>query len=466
MLIVITLGILLIIALQLVQVVRKNQPDNSNEKQFDSLRAEFTKIEKQIRDEFSLNRTEIRDASRAGREEQTNSFRNLSTDQKIQLDQFAMSLNDLNATIENKVEKLIKTNEQSLKASHDNIDTFRKEIEAKLEKIRETIELKLRSLQEDNSKKLEEMRVTVDEKLHATLERRFNESFNIIGERLEQVHKGLGEMQSLATGVGDLKKVLTNVKSRGTFAEFQLGEILGQFLSPEQFEKNVSVRKGSAELVEFAIKIPSKTDDNTHVLLPLDSKFPKEDYERLIEAIESSASQDIVNKLSAAFESSIKKEAKRISEKYINAPITTDFAMLFVPTEGLYAEIVRRKGLVEALQHDYKISVVGPTNLVAFVQSLQMGFRTLAIQKRSSEVWDLLGAIKTQFGDFGLILDATRKKLQEAANKIDDASKRTRVIEKKLRSVEELPLSEALTLLNPSADSVIEDSSDDTLALL
>ncbi|MBP1616480.1 MAG: rmuC [Bacteroidetes bacterium] len=348
-------------------------------------------------------------------------------------------------------------NQRSFKENREELSrTFRDnriETGNHLKDIRETVEKRLAQLQEGNDRKLEEMRKTVDEKLQEGLEKRFNESFKMISERLEQVHKGLGEMQNLALGVGDLKKVLTNVKTRGNLGEIQLGTILEQILSPEQYVLNAVCREGSAERVEFAVKLPGKSDDDKSVLLPIDSKFPNEDYQRLLDAYEyaGNLSPKEMEAIFRQFENSVKKNAKDIRDKYINPPFTTDFAIMFVPTEGLYAEILRRTGLFECLQREYKISVVGPTNLVAFLSSLQMGFKTLAIERRSSEVWQILGAVKTEFGNFGMILDKTKKKLEEATNVIDRAGARTRAIERRLRTVQELPAEEAATLLGEAS---------------
>ncbi len=352
-------------------------------------------------------------------------------------------------------QRSFKENREEL--SHTFLDN-RMETGNHLKEIRETVEKRLAQLQEGNDRKLEEMRKTVDEKLQEGLEKRFNESFKVISERLEQVHKGLGEMQNLALGVGDLKKVLTNVKTRGNLGEIQLGTILEQILSPEQYLLNAVCRESSAERVEFAVKLPGKGDDDRPVLLPIDSKFPNEDYQRLLDAYEYAGnfSPKEMEAVFRQFENSVKKNAKDIRDKYINPPFTTDFAIMFVPTEGLYAEILRRTGLFECLQREYKISVVGPANLVAFLSSLQMGFKTLAIEKRSSEVWQILGAVKTEFGNFGAILDKTKKKLEEATNVIDRAGVRTRAIERRLRAVQELPAEEAATLLG-EASSVEEE---------
>ena len=330
-------------------------------------------------------------------------------------------------------EEFARSRAESQKSLRDN----REELSASMREIRETIERRLKIIGDDNAKRLEEMRKTVDEKLQESVEKRFNESFKMISERLEQVHRGLGEMQTLASGVGDLKRVLTNVKTRGNLGEIQLGAILEQILSPEQYVHNAAVKQGSLERVEFAVCLPGH--DGKALLLPIDSKFPIEDYQRLQDAYEANADIDAAAR---QFESAVKKNAKDIRDKYINPPVTTDFAIMFVPTEGLYAEILRRNGLFELLQREYKITVVGPTNTAAFLSSLQMGFRTLAIEKRSSEVWELLGAVKTEFGKFGEVLDRVKNKLDSAAKEIDSAGVRSRAIERKLRDVEELPASE------------------------
>ncbi|MCL2413126.1 MAG: DNA recombination protein RmuC, partial [Bacteroidales bacterium] len=366
---------------------------------------------------------------------------NLSRIERLLPDEFARSRKELQDN-----------REELNKSLKDN----REEQSKSIEKIRETIELKLKSIQDDNNKRLEEMRKTVDEKLQETVEKRFSESFKLISERLEQVHKGLGEMQTLASGVGDLKKVLTNVKTRGNLGEIQLGAILEQILSPEQYEQNAAVKKGSLERVEYVVKLPDKNTENELVLLPIDSKFPTEDYQRLLDAYEHLSKQDI-EPIFKQFESSVKKNAKDIRDKYINPPITTDFAIMFVPTEGLYAEILRRPGLFEMLQRDYKITAVGPTNLVAFLSSLQMGFRTLAIEKQTSKVWETLGTVKNEFGKFGDVLEKTKKKLEEATNVIDQAGVRSRAIERSLKSVQELPQSEATALLGEVIDAEIEN---------
>jgi DNA recombination protein RmuC len=318
--------------------------------------------------------------------------------------------------------------------------------EKRLGDVRNTVEAKLAALQEGNERKLEQMRTTVDEKLHATLEQRLGESFKQVADRLEQVHRGLGEMQTLARDVGSLNRVLTNVKTRGIFGEVQLAGLLEQVLTPEQYAANVETVPGSGARVEFAIRLPGRRDDGAPLWLPIDAKFPREDYERLLEAQERA--DPIAAEVAAkAIEMRLRLEAKTIREKYIASPHTTDFAILFVPTEGLYAEALRRPGLVESLQRDHRISLAGPTTLLATLSSLQMGFRTLALEKRSAEVWEVLGAVKTEFHKFGEVLAKTKKKLEEATHTIDAAQTRTKVMTRKLRSVEALPESAAQALL-------------------
>ncbi|QCP50492.1 DNA recombination protein RmuC [Trinickia violacea] len=318
--------------------------------------------------------------------------------------------------------------------------------------VRATIEQRLKDIEANNATKLEEMRRTVDEKLHATLEQRLGESFKLVSDRLEQVHRGLGEMQTLAAGVGDLKKVLTNVKTRGTWGEVQLEALLEQMLTPDQYAKNVATVPKSSERVEFAIKLPGRLDAAggqgaaTPVWLPIDAKFPREDYERLIEA-QDRADPAAVEEASRALETRIKNEARTIAEKYVAPPHTTDFALLFLPTEGLYAEILRRPGLTDLLQRDYRVTIAGPTTLTALLNSLQMGFRTLAIEKRSSEVWQVLGAVKTEFGKFGDVLAKTKSQLETVARSIEAAEVRTRAMNRKLRDVEALPGEQASGLL-------------------
>jgi DNA recombination protein RmuC len=320
--------------------------------------------------------------------------------------------------------------------------------EKRLGEVRTTLETKLGAIQQDNATKLEQMRATVDEKLQSTLETRLGQSFKLVSERLEAVQRGLGEMQSLASGVGDLKRVLSNVKTRGILGEMQLGALLEQMLTPEQYAANVETAPGSGERVEFAIKLPGSERDS-QVWLPIDAKFPREDYERLLDA-QQQADAEGVERAAAVLERRVRDEAKTIRSKYIAVPHTTDFAILFLPTEGLYAEIIRRPGLFESLQREQRVTVAGPTTLSALLNSLQMGFRTLAIQQRSSEVWQLLGAVKNEFGKFGDVLKTVRKKLDEAGKHLDTTTTRTRAIERKLRDVESLPGEQTQQLLGDS----------------
>jgi DNA recombination protein RmuC len=322
----------------------------------------------------------------------------------------------------------------------------------RLLEVRATLESKIRDLQSDNAARLEEMRKTVDEKLHATLELRLSESFRQVSERLERVHQGLGEMQQLALGVGDLKRVLTNVKTRGTWGEVQLAMLLEQVLTVDQYAKNVETVAGSGARVEFALKLPGLTEGGAPVWMPIDAKFPKEQYERLSEAAER-ADADGVAQAGRELERALRLEAKTIADKYLAPPQTTDFAILFLPTEGLYAEVMRRPGLADELQRVHRVSIAGPSTLSALLNSLQMGFRTLALEKRSSEVWQVLGAVKTEFAKFGDVLSATRITLERAAKNIETAELRSRQMARKLKSVEALPGEAAQLLLGPDQES-------------
>ena len=401
-----TILLLIIIILLLIAIVAifttKKKSENSKEflHEFNTIRQELSTNFKQTREELSNTiGSKITDSSNV---------------QQLQL----TNLTTINET---------------------KLENNRKSMEEKLENIRKTVEDRLLVLQKDNNDKLEKMRITVDEKLQGTLEKRLGESFKIVNDRLESVYKGLGEMQTLAQGVGDLKKVFTNVKSRGYWGEIQLGNILEQFLTKEQYECNVKTKPKSNDLVEFAIKLPGR-NDNEFVWLPVDSKFPIEDYSRLVEA-EETGDANLVNESRKKLENSIKLFAKDISEKYIEAPYTTDFGIMFLPTESLYCEVLRNTPLCELISQKYRIVISGPTTFVALLNSLQMGFRTLAIEKRTSEVWQLLGMVKTEFTKFGDILDKTNKKLIEISSTMELASKKTRTIERKLKKVEALPVS-------------------------
>jgi DNA recombination protein RmuC len=337
---------------------------------------------------------------------------------------------------------------QTISAQMGSIATVQN---AQSETLRQAVEQRLERIQQDNAAKLEQMRHTVDEKLHATLEQRLSESFKQVSERLELVHKGLGEMQTLAIGVGDLKKVLVNVKTRGVLGEVQLAALLEQVLAREQYDTNVATRPGSRERVEFAVKFPARDGDGRPVWLPIDAKFPLEDYQRLQDAQEA-GDPVLMEAASRALESRVRLEARSIAEKYLEPPSTTDFALLYLPFEGLYAEVLRRPGLFEQLQREWRVTVCGPTTLSAVLNSLQMGFRTLAIEKRSSEVWKVLGAVKAEFAKFGETLARTKAQLQSVANSIDDAEVRTRQMARKLKGVETLADAEVSEVLGPAED--------------
>ncbi len=343
------------------------------------------------------------------------------------------------------VERLESQLKDEMMRSRLENNTGQKEIREELDKtlnanfssITQVVEGRLNILQKDNSEKLEKMRETVDEKLHATLERRFGESFKMVSDRLDQVHKGLGEMQTVAAGVGDLKKILSNVKTRGTWGEVQLGNLIEEIFTPDQYAKNVKTKKGSADNVEYAIKLPGNSEGISHIFLPIDAKFPLEDYQRLMEARENN--EDLLL-FSKNLETRIKAEAKDIKNKYIDTPYTTDFGLLFLPVESLYAEVLRIPGLFESVRREYNVIITGPTTVQAILNSLQMGFKTLSIQKRSSEVWEILGVVKKEFNNFGVILEKTHKKIQEAGNTIEQAITRNSVLTKKLNKVTDNPL--------------------------
>lgn len=337
------------------------------------------------------------------------------------------------------------------KGVDDGFRDNRKEIATNLQTIQKTVDSRVKDLQTDNAKKLEEMRLTVDEKLQASVEKRFNESFKTISEQLTSVYKGLGEMKNLATGVGDLKKVMEGVKTRGIYGEVQLNSIISDILSPNQYQENINTKPGSADRVEFAVKMPGREEDH-ETYLPIDSKFPVENYSRLIAAYDQGNKADIIT-FQKALATDVKEQAKKISTKYIEPPFTTDFGMMFVPTESLYAEILRIPGLSDEIRQKYNISITSPSTLPVTLSGLLMGFRTVAIEKRSSEVWQILGAIKTQFNKFGDLLEATKKKLQESANKIDAAATTSRQIERRLKEVESLPTADSIKLIGEIDDS-------------
>lgn len=392
----------------------------------------------------SLDRT-MREQSAASRQEASEQGRQLR-------EELAVAVTKSGESIIKNVGVLAQTNEQKLGEIRGSMDQLIDRTGQRIIEVRGAVEQKLGEIQKDNAAKLEQMRATVDEKLQSTLEARLGESFRLVSERLEAVYKGLGEMQTLASGVGDLKKVLTNVKTRGTWGEVQLGNLLEQLLTPDQYSANVAVRPLSGERVEFAIKLPGRDRDGLPVWLPIDAKFPLEDYQRLVEASERSDA-DAVSVAAQALETRIRAEAKKIRDKYICPPSTTDFAILFLPTEGLFAEVLRRPGVYDDIVRKDRVVLAGPTTLAAVLSSLQMGFRTLAIEQRSSEVWEVLGAVKTEFAKFGGTLDKVHEKLQQASRTIEDAQQRSRVMTRKLKDVEGLPAADAqkiLPIANPS----------------
>ncbi len=421
--------------------IRRGTSESSNLfAKIENLEKLFERQERFLRDELARGREETLSGVRQSREEMTGSITILG-------DSLLKRMSDIAGLQKNQLE-LFARQLKELTASN----------ETRLDKLRDGVDSRLRLIQEDNSKKLEQMRATVDEKLHDTLEKRLGESFKLVSERLELVQRGLGEMQTLAVGVGDLKKVLTNVKSRGTFGEIQLASLLEQILAPAQYDSNVETRPGSGQRVEFALKLPGRDGgQGGTVWLPLDAKFPQEDYLRLVEAQEigdAAAAGEAARMLDRA----VREMARNIRDKYLEPPHTTDFGVMFLPTEGLYAEVLRLPGLFDVLQREFKVIVAGPTTLAALLNSLQMGFRTLAIEKRSAEVWNLLGSVRSEFSKFGLILEKTRKKLQEAGNHIDVAATRTRVIERKLRDVQDIPHEYAEDLL----EAEISDPDDES----
>ena len=418
LLIVVTFLAVVMVALQIVLLVRGRSGVGQEG---------LDRLARELRDGFADGRKESQAAAKEQRTELTGSITQFGQTLQHQMANIATLQNNQIDSFVQQLAKLVESNEK------------------RLTEIRNTLETKLKDLQTDNAARLEEMRKTVDEKLQATLEKRLGESFKQVSERLEAVHKGLGEMQTLAAGVGDLKRVLTNVKTRGTWGEVQLAALLEQTLTVDQYQKNVATVPGSKDIIEFAIKLPGN-ESGTPVWLPIDSKFPVEDYERLLGAQER-ADFAGVDEAVKAIDNRLKLEAKTIREKYISPPHTTDFAILFLPTEGLYAEALRRPGLADFLQREYRVSIAGPTTLSALLNSLQMGFRTLAIEKRSSEVWELLSAVKTEFSKFGDVLARTKAQLETVTKSIGQAEVRSRQMTRKLKEVEALPVPDAIKLL-------------------
>ena len=428
---------LLLVALLLVWRIWRATSGQSKDTLVSALQAELRLSRAEAADAARGLREELAGAQKSGAELVVTMVREMGSSQKDALDSVTGGIRDLTGSNEKRLDQL-----------------------------RETVDTKLRQMQEGNEARLEEMRRTVDEKLHTTLEKRLGESFRLVSQQLEAVQSGLGEMRSLAAGVGDLKRVLSNVKTRGTLGEVQLGAILEDILAPEQFDRNVQTKEGSRENVEYAVRLPGPEESPDRcVWLPVDSKFPQEDYQRLVDAADAGDASG-VKSAATALARAVKVSARDVQEKYLDPPHTTDFAIMFLPTEGLYAEVLREPGLVDDLMHSYRVVVAGPTTLAAILSSLRMGFRTLAIEKRSSEVWQILGAVKTEFGKFGGVLGKLRKQLATAAKTVDDTSIRTRAMERKLRQVEGLPTVDSSELLElPAGGSedaeVLVDEDDD-----
>jgi DNA recombination protein RmuC len=478
-LLLITLVVLAALVLLLQLVLLRGRGDAGLTARLDALKDDGERLQRTLREEQRAGREELQQGFDRFRGHVGEQLGGMSQQQAERIDGFGQRLNLLTERTDNGLQALAQRLAEDARKSREEVTltlnrfgeqqqqrlaALTADNEKRLGEVRATLEAKLGAIQQDNAAKLEQMRATVDEKLQSTLETRLGQSFQLVSERLEAVQRGLGEMQSLATGVGDLKRVLTNVKSRGILGEVQLGALLEQMLTADQYESNVITVPGSNERVEFAIRMPGQQDGG-RLYLPIDAKFPVEDYQRLLEA------QDLADAEAAAIagralELRVREEAKRIASKYVAVPHTTDFAVLFLPTEGLYAEVIRRPGLFELLQREHRVTVAGPTTLSALLNSLQMGFRTLAIAQRSSEVWTLLGAVKNEFGKFGAVLDKTRKQLDAARNSIDSAGVRTRAIERKLRGVETLSGEVTQQLLGdlPAQEESDEDSGADVTA--
>jgi len=491
------------VILQIISLLRKVRIDPAQAQQaVQSLEQSLERTERSMREEVAKNREETANALRQSREELGNALKGVgdtldrqlhaltqTTDQRLErlrealeqrlrtiqeestkrLDQMRQesasaaqkAREELIGSLRGFNDSLIRSMTGMAESQHKQMESFSGQLarltesnEQRLEGLKTAVEERLNAIHEDNAKHLDQMRATVDEKLQGTLEKRLGESFKQVSERLEQVYKGLGEMQALATGVGDLKKVLTNVKTRGTWGEVQLGAMLEQVLTPEQYAANVAMKEGG-ERVEFAVKLPGRGEDESEIVwLPIDAKFPVEDYQRLVEAQERSETEGAEN-AARQLENRIKQCAGDICKKYLSPPKTTDFGILFLPTEGLFAEVVRRPGLGESVQRECRVMIAGPTTLWSLLNSLQMGFRTLAIQQRSSEVWNLLAAVKTEWARYGEILDKVQRKLHEASSTIEKAQTRTRAIGRKLKDVEELPphTAQAMLMLEGGTDS-------------
>ena len=478
LLIVLLVAVLIVLVLQ-VLALRRGREDGGLHIRLDALKDDGERLQRTLREEQRAGRDELQQGFDRFRGHVGEQLGGMSQQQLARIDDFGQRLNLLTERTDAGLQSLALRLAEDARKSREELTSalnhfgeqqqlrlaaLTADNEKRMGEVRATLEAKLSAIQQDNAAKLEQMRATVDEKLQSTLETRLGQSFKLVSDRLEAVQRGLGEMQNLAIGVGDLKRVLTNVKKRGTFGEVQLGALLEDMLTAEQYASNVITVPGTNDRVEFAIRMPGQ-EEGEHVYLPIDAKFPVEDYQRLLDAQEA-ADIDAANAAGRALENRVRDEAKRIQSKYVSPPHTTDFAVLYLPTEGLYAEVIRRPGLFESLQRDHRVTVAGPTTLSALLNSLQMGFRTLAIAKRSSEVWKILGAVKTEFGKFGTVLDKTRKQLDTVRNSIDSAGQRTRVIERKLREVETLSVTDSTSLLGETliedVDTGLPDTDEDT----
>lgn len=453
---------------------RRTSPDAETLRPFaESMNAETRRVESSLRDEFTRQRGEISRESHALREEVNGRLREFGESSDTRTTRLRAELNegaiqarnemrqgfqDFRAAVQTALTEAASGQGNQLKDFSARLDKLNEVLAQQLDKVRLTMEGKLAELQTRNEQKLEEMRKTVDEKLEGTLNQRLGQQFKLVSDRLEQVHKGLGEMQSMANSVGDLKKVLTNVKTRGTWGEIQLGSLLEQVLTPEQYATNLAPKPNSGERVEFAIQLPGKDAGNGPIWLPIDAKFPQEDYQRLLEASEA-ADVDKIAEAGKALENRLRSQAKDIRDKYISPPYTTDFAILFLPSESLYAEALRRPGLWDRIQADYRVVIAGPTTIAALLNSLQMGFKTLAIQERSSEVWRVLAGVKKEFDKFGEVLAKVKKKIEEAGSHIEATEVRTRAINKQLRAVE-APTAAQPTLLTNGTDLTDDELAD------
>lgn len=472
---------ILILALQIVLLLRTGRGDDLPVR-LQQLQAELQRyqqdagerIERELRAQQQGTRQELGGNFAQFQQTLAAQLTSVATVQNSQIDSFAQQLVQLNQTNTQQLDSMRQVMSVQAQAAREEQavslkrfgDTLNQTLGAltesnaqRMAEVRATLEAKIRDLQQDNGLRLEEMRKTVDEKLHATLEQRLGESFKLVSDRLDKVHQGLGEMQQLAIGVGDLKRVLTNVKTRGTWGEVQLEMLLEQMLTVDQYAKNVETIPGSGARVEFAIKLPGNGDGQHAVWMPIDAKFPKEQYERLADAAERADAEGVAG-AGRELERAVRLEAKTIAEKYLSPPLTTDFAILFLPTEGLYAEVMRRPGLADELQRLHRVSIAGPSTLSALLNSLQMGFRTLALEQRSSEVWQVLGAVKTEFGKFGDVLAATKATLERAAKNIESAEVRSRQMSRKLKSVEALPSEAAQQLLGVGLDADVANDAD------